>query len=71
MKLPGSAVLEFVVSDDGAGSRLILNARYHPSGVPGLLYWYALAPIHSRMFRGLADAIVARASAAANAGARP
>ena len=59
MKLPGSAVLEFVVTPDGDGSRITTQAHFHPAGIPGLLYWYALWPIHGRIFDGLTRAIAA------------
>ena len=57
MKLPGSAVLELSVDPDGAGSVAQLQARFHPAGVWGLIYWYALWPIHMIMFRRLARII--------------
>lgn len=57
MKLPGSAVLELSVEPvkDGAVARL--QAHFHPAGVWGLIYWYALWPIHMVMFRRLARAL--------------
>ena len=64
MRLPGSAVLEFVVTPDGDGSRIVTQAHFHPAGMPGLLYWYALWPVHGRIFGGLTRAIAARAEAA-------
>ena len=63
MKLPGSAVLEFVVTPDGDGSRITTQAHFHPAGVTGLLYWYALWPVHGRIFDGLTRAIAERAEA--------
>ena len=62
MKLPGIAILEFEVTPEGAGSRIVTAAHFHPAGAAGLLYWYALWPIHKRIFAGLTDAIVARAA---------
>lgn len=67
MKLPGSAVLEFVVSPDGDGSRITTQAHFHPAGMPGFLYWYALWPIHGRIFDGLTRAIAERAETASRA----
>ena len=61
MKLPGIAVLEFEVSPAGEGSRVVVSAHFHPAGAAGLLYWYALWPLHKRIFVGLTEAIVARA----------
>ena len=60
MRLPGTAVLEFEVLPEADGSRLVTAAHFHPAGALGLLYWYALWPIHKRIFAGLADAIVER-----------
>ncbi|MYD28199.1 MAG: SDR family oxidoreductase [Dehalococcoidia bacterium] len=62
MKLPGIAILEFEVAAAGEGSRIVTSAHFHPAGAAGLLYWYALWPIHKRIFAGLTDAIVARAA---------
>jgi uncharacterized protein YbjT (DUF2867 family) len=53
MKLPGAAVLEFTVEDGASGeSTLRTDARFHPAGAVGLLYWYALTPIHGALFAG-------------------
>ena len=62
MKLPGIAILEFDVAAAGEGSRIVTSAHFHPAGAAGLLYWYALWPIHKRIFASLTDAIVARAA---------
>lgn len=52
MKLPGTAVLEFTVEPRGESrSVLRMDARFHPSGVWGLLYWYSLVPAHNFIFR--------------------
>ena len=62
MRLPGTAVLEFeVVPRDLNSSCLVTTARFHPSGVLGLLYWKALAFAHNRIFRGMPRAMVRRA----------
>ena len=60
MRLPGTAVLEFEVLPEAGGSRIVTSAHFHPAGAAGLLYWYALWPIHKRIFAGLADAVVER-----------
>ena len=39
------------------------QAHFHPAGMPGLLYWYALWPVHGRIFDGLTRAIAERAEA--------
>ena len=62
MKLPGEASLEFEVIPDGdEGSTLSMQARFHPEGIPGLLYWYAMAPAHHFIFRRM-PAAIARAA---------
>ena len=62
MRLPGSAILEFEVLPEADGSRIVTAAHFHPAGALGLLYWYALWPIHKRIFAGLADALAERAA---------
>ncbi len=61
MKLPGSAVLEISIAPREGGSAVTLQAHFHPAGVLGLLYWYALWPIHRRIFEHLPRAIARRA----------
>jgi hypothetical protein len=65
MKLPGRAELEFVVGSRPAGSHLVQTARFAPRGLAGYLYWYALYPIHTLVFRGMITSIVRRAERAA------
>lgn len=62
MKLPGKAWLEFVVEGDENGSRIRQTAIFDPSGIAGLLYWYALLPLHHFVFRGMLAGIVAAAT---------
>ncbi|MBM4014272.1 MAG: SDR family oxidoreductase [Planctomycetes bacterium] len=59
MKLPGQATLEFTLADGGAdgGTRLIQTARFRPRGLAGLLYWWAIVPLHAFVFRGMLDGI--------------
>ncbi|MEL7209156.1 MAG: DUF2867 domain-containing protein, partial [Actinomycetota bacterium] len=61
MKLPGEAWLEWRVEPDGAGSRLRQRALFHPRGVWGRLYWYALVPFHAVIFKQLAERLAAAA----------
>ncbi len=61
MKAPGSGVLEFTIDDDGKERRVSMRAYWHPAGVWGLLYWYALLPAHALLFRGTTREIVRRA----------
>lgn len=61
MKIPGRAWLQFEVNGDAAGSVVRLTALFDPIGLAGLLYWYALYPLHvlifSGMLRGLLKAV--------------
>ena len=61
MKLPGRAWLQFEVEPSGSGSRLRQTAIFHPSGLAGLLYWYAIYPLHALVFAGMVAGIAARA----------
>ena len=65
MKLPGRAELEFIVVPRPSGSLLVQTARFAPHGPGGYLYWYALYPLHTLVFRGMATSIVRRAERAA------
>jgi len=58
MKVPGAATLQWEITPDGDGSRLVQTASFVPRGLSGVLYWYALYPIHKRIFSDLAKAIV-------------
>ena len=63
MKGPGAGVLEFVVRPEpDGGSSVSATAYWHPAGVPGLLYWYALVPAHLFIFEGLTRTILRRAA---------
>ncbi len=73
MRLPGRAWLQFEVVDHAGGATIRQTALFDPKGLFGLLYWYALYPIHQLVFdgmlRGIRDAAVrqqARAHRAAN-----
>jgi len=66
MRAPGSGVLEFEVEPEPSGAnepltRLTITAYWHPQGVWGLLYWYALAPSHLFIFRAMTRAMLRRA----------
>lgn len=63
MKVPGLAWLQFRVTprDDGA-STLTQTAFFAPKGLAGLVYWYALYPVHALMFSGLVRQVGYRAS---------
>ena len=58
MKLPGEALLEFVVEPCGKGrSVLRQSALFQPRGLFGLAYWYTVAPFHQIVFRGMLEGI--------------
>ncbi|HCG05867.1 MAG TPA: DUF2867 domain-containing protein, partial [Desulfovibrio sp.] len=72
MKVPGDALLEFVVrpvpdaehggdagatATDAAATELWMQSWFLPRGLAGLAYWYALLPVHGRIFRGMLAAI--------------
>lgn len=60
MKAPGAGVLEFSIAENG--DRVVsVDAFFHPAGVWGLLYWYALLPFHAFLFRGITHEIAERA----------
>jgi uncharacterized protein YbjT (DUF2867 family) len=64
MKVPGNGVLEFEIEPSGAGqARVSATAYWHPQGLWGLLYWYALVPAHGFLFKRLTRAISRRAQA--------
>ena len=54
MKVPGRAWLQFESSPLDPGKTFLQQtAFFAPKGLSGLLYWYALYPIHARIFSGL------------------
>jgi uncharacterized protein YbjT (DUF2867 family) len=62
MKIPGRAWLEFRVHPDGNGSFIHQTAMFDPQGLFGLLYWYALYPVHGPVFGGMLRGIAERAT---------
>ena len=65
MRAPGTGVLEFAILPRSDGrTTLTITAYWHPHGVWGLSYWYALVPAHLFIFRGMAEAIARRAETA-------
>ena len=58
MKLPGRAWLEFEVTQREGGSTIRQTAIFDPLGLFGLVYWYALYPIHKLMFSGMLRNVV-------------
>ncbi len=58
MKIPGEALLEFTIEQDGpTRCTLQQNAIFLPKGLAGLLYWYAVAPFHGIVFKGMLNGI--------------
>jgi hypothetical protein len=54
MRLPGEALLEFEVEKSVEGrSRLTQTARFQARGLVGILYWYAVLPLHRFVFEGM------------------
>jgi hypothetical protein len=74
MKVPGRAWLEFQAEDPGDHRTLLTQtAFFEPKGLFGLLYWYALYPVHGLIFSGLIRSLAEQATAldAAASPARP
>jgi uncharacterized protein YbjT (DUF2867 family) len=68
MRLPGEALLEFVVGPvpgRGGRSRLVQTARFAPRGLLGIAYWYAVLPFHSFVFGRMLEGIRRAAEALA------
>jgi hypothetical protein len=62
MKLPGRAWLEFETEPAPGGGTLIRQtASFDAHGLLGMLYWYGVYPLHTRVFRGMLSGIAARA----------
>ena len=59
MKVPGRAWLQFEVEPNSRGSVIRQTAIFDPAGLAGLLYWYALFPIHRWIFGGMLREIAA------------
>lgn len=60
MRLPGVATLTFEAegeAGDSGRSVLFQTAKFKPRGLMGLLYWYAVLPIHGIVFKGMIDGI--------------
>ncbi|MFQ5432593.1 MAG: SDR family oxidoreductase [Nitrospinota bacterium] len=53
MKVPGEATLEFRISEKNGATELVQIASFLPRGLPGLIYWYSVFPLHFFIFRGM------------------
>ncbi|MGE0352134.1 MAG: SDR family oxidoreductase [Gemmatimonadales bacterium] len=62
MKLPGRAWLTFEVEPMAGGSQITQTATFDPAGLSGLLYWYAIWPLHALVFRGMARGVAKAAN---------
>ncbi|GAA2251853.1 MULTISPECIES: SDR family oxidoreductase [Kitasatospora] len=68
MRLPGLAWLELSVGPYGdGGARYRQRALFHPHGLAGHAYWWAVAPFHAAVFGGMARNIARRACDSARA----
>ncbi len=64
MKVPGRAWLQFKAQPQEDGRTLLSQtAFFAPRGLWGLVYWYALYPIHQLIFSGMARRVADRAVA--------
>jgi uncharacterized protein YbjT (DUF2867 family)/uncharacterized protein YndB with AHSA1/START domain len=61
MRLPGEAVLNFTLEPlpDG-GTELAQVSRFLPKGLAGIGYWYAMAPFHANIFKGMLEGVAER-----------
>ncbi|MEM9827087.1 MAG: SDR family oxidoreductase [Planctomycetota bacterium] len=65
MKLPGEAELDFDLAEEaGDRTQVVMTARFRPRGLLGLVYWYAVLPLHGLVFpvmlRGIKKNVEAR-----------
>jgi hypothetical protein len=58
MKVPGRAWLQFEIEKHGGETHIRQTAIFDPAGMFGLLYWYALYPLHQLIFNGMLRGIV-------------
>lgn len=65
MRVPGRAWLQYEVTDEPGGSRLVQTAFFEPRGLSGRLYWYLLLPAHLLIFRGSIRQLARRSEARA------
>ena len=53
MKVPGVAMLEFELEPRNGTTHLAQIARFQPRGLLGILYWFAVMPLHGYVFRSM------------------
>ena len=61
MKVPGRAWLQWETKRRDGQTWLSQTALFRPRGLPGVLYWYLLYPIHKLIFASMVKAIAERA----------
>ncbi|MGB5294552.1 MAG: DUF2867 domain-containing protein, partial [Thermoanaerobaculia bacterium] len=71
MKVPGVATLEFLIESRGDQCQLTQIARFQPRGLLGILYWYAVMPLHGIVFRDMLMGIRRAAERAQDSGGAP
>jgi uncharacterized protein DUF2867 len=72
MRLPGLAWLELIVDkNDTGGTVFRQRALFHPQGLPGQLYWWAIKPFHGLVFGGMQRNIATATATAAEASGPP
>jgi len=60
MRVPGEAALEFQITELSPGRTEIKQiARFLPSGLLGLMYWYGISPLHEFVFSGMLNGVAA------------
>lgn len=60
MRLPGEATLSFQATPDPRNphcAQLVQTARFKPRGLLGMVYWYAVAPLHGIVFNTMLTGI--------------
>ena len=62
MKVFGRAWLQFDVEKRECGAEIRQTAVYDPRGLSGLVYWYAVYPLHELVFSGMLTGIAKAAA---------
>ena len=70
MRVPGRASLQFEVEPAEGGSRVHQTAVFEPLGLWGLVYWYAVWPLHGFVFKGMLRGIAAAMESPTHGAAR-
>ncbi|MFV0420940.1 SDR family oxidoreductase [Oleidesulfovibrio sp.] len=62
MKLPGQAMLEIRTVPHGSETELQMRAWFLPRGLWGIIYWYAVYPLHGIVFKGMLRSVAEKVS---------